>query len=148
MQVADTRGQQRCTGLAHEHLRLGVVGQLRIRDDTKTGFSAFQSSEFDFNRDTRLCGSSGMSTALEHNTSVREHRLSNEHTHLLQVFLVGVRMTRIYHDGVEGSTSLRKAQCRIDILLGSRVVQMDRNRDRSGMREVDAEREEGLAAPV
>lgn len=57
------------------------------------------------------------------------HRLVIE-AHLLQVFLVGVCVTSIHHDGIECSTSFRKRQRRVDILLGRRVIQVhcDRNR--------------------
>lgn len=149
VQVADTRSQQRCSRFAHEHLRLGVVGQLGIRDDTQTGFSAFQSSEFDLDRNTSLGRSSGMSSTLQRNVSVCVHcSLAMYQTYLLQILLVGVCVTGVHHDRIERGTSLSKRQRRIDILLGRRVIQVDSNRHRSRMCKVNAERQEWLTAPV
>jgi hypothetical protein len=71
-----------------------------------------------------------------------------EQTHFFEIFLVGVCVTGVNHDRIEGCSSFRKSQGSVDVFLGRRMIKMNSDGNRSGMGEVDAEREEWLAAPI
>ena len=60
----------------------------------------------------------------------------------LEVLLVRVGMARVDHDAVERDAALGKGQGQVNVLLGRRVVEVDRNGDRGRVRDGQAEGKE------
>jgi hypothetical protein len=148
--------------------RLPILGANKVAPDSLINISALESLVNCASETTRRPASppssrpSSTSTATpalvaravcrRHCDAVRQYVLVSAafiaRAHLFQVLLIGIRVTRIHHNRIERRPALRKRQCSIDILLGRRVVKVNRNRDRRGVRKVDTEGEERLAAPI